>query len=38
MMVRTLLEERFRMTTHAENREMPVYALVLPSRAHSAVT
>jgi uncharacterized protein (TIGR03435 family) len=29
MMVRTLLEERFRMTIHAENREMPVYALVL---------
>jgi len=29
MMVRTLLEERFRLTIHAENREMPVYALVL---------
>jgi uncharacterized protein (TIGR03435 family) len=29
MMLRTLLEERFRMTFHAENREMPVYALVL---------
>ena len=29
MMVRTLLEERFRMTIHAENRAMPVYALVL---------
>jgi uncharacterized protein (TIGR03435 family) len=29
MMLRTLLEERFRMTVHAENREMPVYALVL---------
>ena len=29
MMVRTLLEERFRMTIHAENRDMPVYALVL---------
>jgi uncharacterized protein (TIGR03435 family) len=29
MMVQTLLEERFRMTIHAENREMPVYALVL---------
>jgi len=29
IMVRTLLEERFRMTIHAENREMPVYALVL---------
>lgn len=29
MMLRTLLEERFRMTSHAENREMPVYALVL---------
>ena len=29
MMLRTLLEERFRMTFHAENREMLVYALVL---------
>ncbi len=29
MMVRTLLEERFRMAIHAENREMPVYALVM---------
>ncbi len=29
MMVRTLLEERFRLAIHAENREMPVYALVL---------
>jgi len=29
MMLRTLLDERFRLTIHAENREMPVYALVL---------
>jgi uncharacterized protein (TIGR03435 family) len=29
MMVRTLLEERFGMTIHAEYRDMPVYALVL---------
>jgi uncharacterized protein (TIGR03435 family) len=29
LMVRTLLEERFRLTIHAENRELPVYALVL---------
>ncbi len=28
-MLRTLLAERFRMTVHTENREMPVYALVL---------
>ena len=29
MMVRTLLEERFHLAIHADNREMPVYALVL---------